>query len=162
MRTLIMTILLFATFMFSGCAPKVVDLATINPVLSPTPNQIIAVYNPDRDTIMFHEFSLKNAVLVEQTWGKVLPFRVEFMDMWVTGLGHDLRRLSNGNAETIKDALMYDAGLQGMKTLHVNQKDYIIHEAFAKEMVDVIKAYEEKMERYNKDRVFPFPLIPRL
>lgn len=158
MRTLIMTILLFATFMFSGCAPKVVDLATINPVLSPTPNQIIAVYNPDRDTIMFHEFSLKNAVLVEQTWGKVLPFRVEFMDMWVTGLGHDLRRLSNGNAETIKDALMYDAGLQGMKTLHVNQKDYIINYEFARDMVTAINRYEEKIKRYERDREFPYLL----
>lgn len=155
MRTLMMTILLFATFMFSGCAPKVVDLATINPVLSPMPNQIIAVYDPDRDTIMFHEFSLKNSVLVEQTWGKVLPFRVEFMDLWVTGLGHDIRRLTNGNAETIKEALLYDAALQGMQTLHVNQKDYIIDYEFARDMQSAIDRYEEKMKRYERDREFP-------
>ncbi|WP_232294002.1 hypothetical protein [Sulfurospirillum arsenophilum] len=158
MRTLMTTLLLFATFMFSGCAPKEVNLATINPVLSPAPNQIIAIYDPDRDTIMFHEFSLKNAVLVEQTWGKVLPFRVEFMDMWVTGLGHDLRRLTNGNAETIKDALMYDAGLQGMQTLHVNQKDYIINYEFARDMVTAIDRYEEKIKRYERDREFPYLL----
>lgn len=158
MRTLMTTILLFATFMFSGCAPKEVNLATINPVLSPAPNQIIAVFDPDRDTIMFHEFSLKNAVLVEQTWGKVLPFRVEFMDMWVTGLGHDLRRLTNGNAETIKDALMYDANTQGMQTLHVNQKDYIISYEFARDMVTAIDRYEEKIKRYERDREFPYIL----
>ena len=158
MRTLMTFILLFATLLLSGCAPKEVNLATINPVLSPAPNQIIAVYNPDQDTIMFHEFSLKNAVLVEQTWGKVLPFRVEFMDMWVTGLGHDLRHLSNGNAETIKDALMYDAGLQGMKTLHVNQKDYIINYEFARDMVTAINRYEEKIKRYERDREFPYLL----
>jgi hypothetical protein len=151
-------ILLFATFLLSGCAPKEVNLASINPVFKPMPDQTIAVYNPDQDTIMFHEFSLKNAVLVEQTWGKVLPFRVEFMDLWVTGLGHDLRRLTNGNAETIKDALMYNAGLQGMQTLHVNQRDYIINYEFARDMVTAIDRYEEKVKRYERDREFPFLL----
>ena len=158
MRTLMTFILLIATFFLSGCAPKVVDLATINPVLSPTPNQIIAVYEPDRDTIMFHEFSLKNSVLVEQTWGKVLPFRVEFMDLWVTGLGHDIRRLTNGNAEEIKDALMYNASLHGMQTLHVNQKDYIIDYTFARDMVTAIDHYEEKIKRYQREREFPYLL----
>jgi len=158
MRTLMTIILLFTTFILSGCAPKEVNLATINPVFKPMPNQIIAVYNPDKDAIMFHEFSLKNAVLVEQTWGKVLPFRVEFMDIWVTGLGHDLRRLTNGNAETIKDALMYDAGLQGMQTLHVNQRDYIINYEFARDMVTAIDRYDEKIKRYERDREFPYML----
>ncbi len=158
MRTLMTIILLFATFLLSGCAPKEVNLASINPVFKPMPDQTIAVYNPDQDTIMFHEFSLKNAVLVEQTWGKVLPFRVEFMDLWVTGLGHDLRRLTNGNAETIKDALMYNAGLQGMQTLHVNQRDYIINYEFARDMVTAIDRYEEKVKRYERDREFPFLL----
>lgn len=158
MRTLITTLLLLVLFTLSGCAPKEVNLATINPVLQPMPNQTIAIYNPDQDTIMFHEFSLKNAVLVEQTWGKVLPFRVEFMDLWVTGLGHDLRRLTNGHAETIKDALMYDASLQGMQTLHINQRDYIIHYEFARDMVTAIDHYEEKIKRYQRDREFPYLL----
>jgi len=158
MRTLITTILLFATFILSGCAPKEVNLASLNPVFKPTPNQTIAVYDPDLDTIMFHQFSLKDAVLVEQTWGKVLPFRVEFMDLWVTGLGHDLRRLTNGNAENIRDALMYNASLQGMQTLHVNQKDYIIDYEFARDMVSAIEHYEEKVKRYERDREFPYLL----
>ena len=158
MRTLLTTILLFATFLLSGCAPKEVNLATINPILKPMPDQIIAVYNTDQDTIIFHEFSLKNAILVEQTWGKVLPFRVEFMDLWVTGLGHDIRRLTNGNAENIKEALMYNASLQGMQTLHVNQKDYIIDYEFARDMVTAIDHYEEKIKRYERDREFPFLL----
>jgi len=158
MRTLITALLLFATFMLSGCAPKEVNLATLNPTLKPMPNQTIAVYNPDQDTIMFHEFSLKNAVLVEQTWGKVLPFRVEFMDLWMTGLGHDLRRLTNGNAENIKDALMYNAGVQGMQTLHVNQRDYIIDYEFARDMVTSINNYEEKIKRYERNRDFPYLL----
>lgn len=158
MRTLMTTLLLFVLFTLSGCAPKEVNLATINPVFKPMPNQTIAIYNPDQDTIMFHEFSLKNAVLVEQTWGKVLPFRVEFMDLWVTGLGHDLRRLTNGHAETIKDALMYDANLQGMQTLHTNQRDYIINYEFARDMVTAIDHYEEKIKRYQRDREFPYLL----
>ncbi|KFL35029.1 MULTISPECIES: hypothetical protein [unclassified Sulfurospirillum] len=155
MRTLITTLLLFATVMFSGCAPKEVNLATMNPALQPVPEQIVAVYDTDRDAILFYEFSLKNAVLVERTWGKVLPFRVEFMDLWVTGLGHDIRRLTNGNAETIKEALLYDAALQGMQTLHVNQKDYIIDYEFARDMQSAIDRYEEKMKRYERDREFP-------
>ncbi len=158
MRTLMTTLLLLATFLLSGCAPKEVNLASINPILQPKPDQIIAVYNPDQDTIIFREFSLKDAVLVERTWGKVLPFRVEFMDLWVTGLGHDLRRLTNGNAETIKDALMYNAGLQGMQTLHVNQRDYIIDYEFARDMVTAIDRYDEKVKRYERDREFPFLL----
>ena len=158
MRTLMTTLLLFATLILSGCAPKEVNLASINPVLTPSPNQIIAVYDSELDTIMFHEFSLKNAVLVEKTWGKVLPFRVEFMDLWVTGLGHDLRRLTNGHAETIKEALMYNANLQGMQTLHVNQKDYIIGYEFARDMVTAIEQYEDKIKRYQRDHDFPFLL----
>lgn len=158
MRHIFTLLLLSLTFILSGCAPKEVNLASLNPTLKPMPNQIVAVYNPDQDTIMFHEFSLKNAVLVEQTWGKVLPFRVEFMDLWITGLGHDLRRLTNGHAETIKEALMYDASLQGMQTLHVNQKDYIINYEFARDMVTAIERYEEKMKRYERNREFPYLL----
>lgn len=158
MRTLFSLLLIFLALMLSGCAPKEVNLATINPVFKPIPNQIIAVYNPDQDTIMFHEFSLKNAILVEQTWGKVLPFRVEFMDLWVTGLGHDLRRLTNGHAESINDALMYSATIEGMQTLHINQKDYIINYEFARDMVSAIDQYEEKIKRYERDREFPFLL----
>ncbi|MEZ7933527.1 MAG: hypothetical protein QMB67_01300 [Sulfurospirillum sp.] len=158
MRQTLSILLFFLILIFSGCAPKEVNLATINPVFKPMPNQIIAVYNQDQDTIIFHEFSLKNAVLVEQTWGKVLPFRVEFMDLWVTGLGHDLRRLTNGHAETIKDALMYDAALQGMQTLHINQRDYIINYEFARDMVTAIDHYEEKIKRYERDREFPYLL----
>lgn len=158
MRHIFTLLLLSLTFILSGCAPKEVNLASLNPTLKPMPNQIVAVYNPDQDTIMFHEFSLKNAVLVEQTWGKVLPFRVEFMDLWITGLGHDLRRLTNGHAETIKEALLYDAGLQGMQTLHVNQRDYIINYEFARDMVTAIERYEEKMKRYERNREFPYLL----
>ncbi|WP_263833202.1 hypothetical protein [Sulfurospirillum oryzae] len=150
--------LLTALLFLTGCAPKEVNLASINPVFKPMPNQIVAVYDTDRDLIEFHEFSLKNAVLVERTWGKVLPFRVEFMDLWVTGLGHDLRRFTNGHAETIKDALMYNASLQGMQTLHVNQKDYLINYEFAHDMVTAIERYEEKIKRYERDREFPYLL----
>lgn len=147
-------VLLFLT----GCAPKKVDLATLNPTFLPNQEQRIAVYDVGQDSILFYEFSFENGILVERTWGKMLPFRVEPMDLWITGLGHDLRRLTNGHAETIKDALMYHAKLQGMQTLHVNQKDYIIDDAFAHEMRDIINAYEERMKRYDKEREFPFLL----
>lgn len=162
MRVFFLVALLIISFFVSGCAPKAVDISTINPALTLQHATKVSVYDSDNDRILFYTFVLKDGTLMEESWGKLLPFRVEFMDMWVSGLGHDLRRLTNNNAETIKDALMYAAKKEGMKPLHVNQKDYIIHEAFAKDMVDVIKAYEEKMERYNKDREFPFPLIPRL
>lgn len=158
MRYFLWMIVPFMLVFLSGCAPKEVNVATLNPVLNPMPNQTIAIYDPDQDLILFHEFSLKNGVLVEQTWGKVLPFRVEFMDLWVTGLGHDIRRLTDGNAEEIKDALMYNASLQGMQTLHVNQKDYIIDYTFAREMVTAIDHYEERIKRYQRDRDFPFLL----
>ena len=95
---------------------------------------------------------------MQQTWGKILPFRVEFMDLWVTGLGHDIKRLTANHAEEIRPALMYNAKIQGLKTLHVNQKDYLIETDFAEQMVDVIEQYEEKMKRYERDRKFPFLL----
>lgn len=95
---------------------------------------------------------------MEKVWSKMLPFRVEFMDLWVTGLGHDLRRLTDGKAETIKDALMFGAQKEGMRSLHVNQNDYILDNQFAKDMVSAIKSYEDKMARYNNDRDFPFLL----
>lgn len=94
--------------------------------------------------------------MMEEIWAKTLPFRVEFMDLWVSGLGHDLRRLTGGKAETIKDALLFGAGQQGMKSLHVNENDYILDKVFATDMVSIIRAYEEKMDRYNKDKDFPF------
>ena len=153
--------LLLTSFFLLGCAPKIVDLSTINPKITLQSPLETSVYDSENDRIVFYNFSLKDGVLLEKSWAKTLPFRVEFMDLWVSGLGHDLRRLTDNHAETIKDALMYGAQKEGMKTLHVNQKDYIIDIQFARKMVDAIKAYEEKMERYNKEREFPFLLLPR-
>jgi len=41
------------------------------------------------------------------------------------------------------------------KTLHVNQKDYIIDYEFARDMQSAIDRYEEKMKHYERDREFP-------
>lgn len=158
MRTVLLSLL---SLFLLGCAPKIVDLSTINPNVTIQSPFEISVYESDNDRIVFYNFSLKDGVLLENSWAKTLPFRVEFMDLWVSGLGHDLRRLTNNHAKTIKDALMYGAQKEGMKPLHVNQKDYIIETQFAHAMVDAIRAYEEKMERYNKEREFPFLLLPR-
>lgn len=141
-----------------GCAPKIVDMATINPSIKPLPNQTLAVYDESMDAILFYEFSQKDGLLMQQTWGKILPFRVEFMDLWVTGLGHDIKRLTSNHAEEIRPALMYNAKKRGLESLHVNQKDYLIETDFAKQMVDVIEQYEEKMKRYERDKKFPFLL----
>ena len=154
--------LLLTLFMFLGCAPKEVNLMTINPLIKPLPHQTIATYEPERDLILFYEFSLENTVLVERTWGKMLPFRVEFMDLWITGLGHDIKRITNNHAETINAALMYAAQKEGMRSLHVSQNDYIIDRDFAEKMVSAIDAYEEKMRRYEKDRRFPLLPLPLL
>ena len=158
MRHLGLLLYLLLTLLLSGCAPKEVNLATINPILMPVPEQKVAVYDAERDLILFYEFSLKNSVLVEQTWGKVLPFRVEVMDLWVTGLGHDLRRISGGHAEEIKPTLLYFAAQKGMQPLHVNQKDYMIDYEVARDIVRAIDHYEEKIRRYERDREFPFLL----
>jgi len=159
MHTFLTTILLFLMFIFSGCAPKEVNLATINPTLNVLQQETISVYDSDKDMILIYSFFIKEARLVERDWGKMLPFRVEFMDLWVTGLGLDLRRLTHNHAETIKDALMYGAAEEGMRTLHVNQHDYILDNKFATDMIDVINAYEDKMKRYERDRNLPLLFI---
>lgn len=159
MHTFLTTILLFLMFIFSGCAPKEVNLATINPTLNVLQQETISVYDSDKDMILIYSFFIKEARLVERNWGKMLPFRVEFMDLWVTGLGLDLRRLTHNHAETIKDALMYGAAEEGMRTLHVNQHDYILDNKFATDMIDVINAYEDKMKRYERDRNLPLLFI---
>ncbi len=151
-------LMLLSLLFFMGCAPKIVDIATINPAIKPLPNQTLAVYDESMDAILFYEFSQKEGLLMQQTWGKILPFRVEFMDLWMTGLGHDIKRLTANHAEEIRPALMYNAQKMGLKTLHVNQKDYLIETDFAEQMVDVIEQYEEKMKRYERDRKFPFLL----
>lgn len=154
--------LFFLLVVFLGCAPKVVDTQKLNPAFSPIQMPRISTYDTHNDRIMFYEFSMQNGVLMERSWGKTLPFRVEFMNLWVSGLGHDLRRLSDNHAETIKDTLMYHAQKEGMQRLYIHQEEYIIENAFAKEMVDVIESYEEKMKRYENDRRFPPLLLPRL
>lgn len=150
------------SFILLGCAPKIVDVALLNPSISVSQTPHISTYDTINDRIMFYEFSLQNGILVEKSWGKTLPFRVEFINLWVSGLGHDLRRLSDNQAETIKDTLMYHAQRQGMQRLFLNTHEYILENSFAKEMVDVIEAYEEKMKRYESDKRFPTPLLPRL
>ncbi len=149
--------LLFVILLFlSGCA-KEANLSFIQPQMV-IEGQHFSVYDTQNDRITFYYFYTKEGKMMEETWAKTLPFRVEFMDLWVSGLGHDLRRLTGGKAETIKDALMFGAQEQGMKSLHVNENDYILDKQFATEMVSIIRAYEEKMDRYNKDKDFPFLL----
>ncbi|MBV5278130.1 MAG: hypothetical protein J0647_03675 [Campylobacteraceae bacterium] len=149
-------ILCATLLLFSGCV-KEANLSFIAPQII-VENNHFSVYDATNDRITFYYFYKKEGKMVVEEWSKILPFRVEFMDLWVTGLGHDLRRLTEGKAETIKDALMYGAQKQGMRSLHVNQNDYILDNQFANDMVSVIRAYEEKMERYNRDRDFPFLL----
>jgi len=145
-----------------GCAPKAVDMASLRQHIDSERQSSIAVYDTDNDRIVFYTFFKKDGILVEKSWAKMLPFRVEFMDLWVSGLGHDLRRLTQNEAETIKDALMYAAKKEGLKPLHVNQNDYIIEGVFAQEMVNAIEAYEEKMRRYERDKRFPLVPLPLL
>lgn len=140
--------------LLSGCA-KEANLGLIQPQIT-IEGQHFSVYDTQNDRIVFYYFYTKEGKMMEETWAKTLPFRVEFMDLWVSGLGHDLRRLTGGKAENIKDALLFGASQQGMRSLHVNENDYILDKQFANDMVRIIRAYEEKMDRYNNDRDFPF------
>ena len=158
MRYILLTILLVLAFGFSGCAPKMVDIKSINPTIQLQNHQTLSVYEPKNDTIVFYEFFLKEGVWMSHTWGKMLPFRIEFMDLWITGLGHDIKRLTDNNADNPRDALMYNARQKGLISLHVNEKDYLLDSDFANKMVDLINAYEEKMRRYEKEREFPLIL----
>ena len=140
--------------LLSGCAREA-NLSFIQPQMA-IEGQHFSVYDTQNDRIVFYYFYTKEGKMMEETWAKILPFRVEFMDLWVSGLGHDLHRLTEGKAESIKDALLFGAQQQGMKSLHVNENDYILDNKFANEMVSIIKAYEERIDRYNNDRDFPF------
>lgn len=144
--------------LLSGCAPKAVDTKSLNPSFHLQNHHIISVYETKNDTIVFYEFFLQNGVWMSHTWGKMLPFRIQFMDLWVTGLGHDLKRLTDNHADNPHDALMYNARQKGLISLHVNQEDYLLDVDFANKMVDAINAYEEKMKRYEKAREFPLIL----
>jgi hypothetical protein len=148
-------ILLGTLFFFAGCASKEVNPASFNTSVNLLQAGEISVYDTKKDAILFYTYTQENGKLIENSSGKLLPFRVLFMDLWVTGLGHDLRRLTDNHAETIKDALMYAAEQKGMQPLHINQKEFIIDTKFAHDMVDAINAYEEKMKRYDRDRRVP-------
>lgn len=157
LKHLLLTVLIL---FFTGCT-KEANLTILNPQI--TYNQSfedkkISVYDSKNDLVTFYHFYTKEGKLMEDVWSYLLPFRVEFMDMWMTGLGHDLRRLTANNAETIKDALLYAAKEQGMVSLHVGMDDYIIENKFAEEIVDAIKMYEERMKRYERRRDFPLLL----
>ena len=150
--------LVIIALFISACAPKMVDIKSINPTIQLQNHQTLSVYEPKNDTIVFYEFFLKEGVWMSHTWGKMLPFRIEFMDLWITGLGHDIKRLTDNNADNPRDALMYNARQKGLISLHVNEKDYLLDSDFANKMVDFINAYEEKMRRYEKEREFPLIL----
>lgn len=149
-------ITILITLLLTGCV-KEANLTRVNPQILPIENKHISTYDSKNDLITFYYFYTKEGKLVVEEWSKILPFRVEFMDLWITGLGHDLERLTHKNADTIEKALMYGAKQKGMVTLHVGTNDYILDNAFAQEIVDVINTYEEKMKRYDDDREFPFP-----
>lgn len=150
--------ILIALFFLSGCAQEA-NLSLIQPQIM-IENQHLSVYDTQNDRIVFYHFYLKDGKMMEEVWAKTLPFRVEFMDLWITGLGHDLRRLTHDQAENIKDALMFGAQEKGMRSLHVNEKDYLLDNQFASDMVSVIRAYEERMKPYEKDRMF-IPILLR-
>lgn len=156
MRFFKLTILLISIFLLNGCAPKQLDVASINPIFKLQDQQTISVYETKSETILFYHFFLENGVWMSRTWGKILPYHVNFTDLWITGMGHDLRRVTDNQAETLYDALIFGARQKGLISLHVNQEDYLLDVDFATKMVDIINAYEEKMRRYEKKREFPF------
>ena len=151
--------ILIALFFLSGCAQEA-NLSLIQPQII-IENQHLSVYDTQNDRIVFYHFYLKDGKMMEEVWAKTLPFRVEFMDLWITGLGHDLRRLTHDQAENIKDALMFGAHEKGMRSLHVNEKDYLLDNQFASDMVSVIRAYEERMKSYERDRMFIMTILLR-
>lgn len=59
--------------------------------------------------------------------------------------------LQGGKAESIQDALMFGASEKGMISLHVNKNDYLLDNQFASDMVHIIRVYESKIVRYERD-----------
>lgn len=146
-------LLLLVTLLLSGCATQA-NLSLLHPSIQAQnlDNTNFSVYDTKNDRITFYQYYLKEGTLMERSWATRIPFRVSFMDLWVTGLGHDIKRITNNQAETIKEALMLKAQEKGMVELHPGQKDYLLDNTFAQDMSESIKAYEEKMKRYEYNR----------
>jgi hypothetical protein len=156
MRRLLFLSLLPLMLFFSGCAPKELTLASFNPAINPIKEGKISTYNPKRDTIMVYTYTQKAGKIIETIdVGKVLPFRIEFMDLWVSGLGHDLRRITHNHAETLKESLMYGAEQKGMQILHVGDQDFVIDNDFAQQILEAVRRYEDNMKHYERDRRIP-------
>ena len=134
---------------FSGCANEV-NLSLIQPKIA-IENQHLSVYDTQNERIVFYYFFMQDGKMMEEVWAKTVPMQVEFMALWMSGLGHDLRRITGGKAESIQDALMFGASEKGMISLHVNKNDYLLDNQFASDMVHIIRVYESKIVRYERD-----------
>ncbi|MDD2383519.1 MAG: hypothetical protein PHN18_04970 [Sulfurospirillaceae bacterium] len=149
---------LVSLFLLVGCGVKEANLAIIAPQVLPLEGKEISVYDTINDRITFYNYVNKDGKLLEKSWSTILPFRITFMEMWASGLGHDLRRLSHNQAETVKDTLMYGAREKGMISLHKDKNDYILDNTFAHDLSDAIKAFEEQMRRYERNDDLPYIL----
>lgn len=156
MRRLFVLLFIPLIFLLSGCAPKELTRASFNPSIDPVKIGKISAYNPKKDTLMVYSYTMQEGKIIEHVEaGRVLPFRIEFMDLWVTGLGHDLRRITQNHAETLKESLMYGAEQKGMQTLHVSEQDLILDNDFAAQILDAVRNYDDKMKRYERERRIP-------
>ncbi len=149
---------LVCLLLFAGCSAKEANLAVIAPQVLPLEGKEISVYDTKNERITFYSYVTKEGKLLEKSYATILPFRITFMEMWASGLGHDLRRLTHNQAETVKEALMVGAREKGMIVLHKGKEDYILDNTFAHEMSDAIKTFEERMKRYNRDDDLPYVL----
>ncbi|MDD3323951.1 MAG: hypothetical protein PHN38_02350 [Sulfurospirillaceae bacterium] len=158
------TIILLCLFFITGCT-RVVSVQSINPKaigfeLPKTDEQKIqtvlvgksfVTYDTKDETITEHKYALKDGKLVVLEAVKIYPKDVEYMNKWVTGLGHELLRLSNQKADSIEGVLDDNAKKQGYIELHKGKKDFLIDKDFFEELKLIIDRYEETINRYNRN-----------
>ena len=155
MRHAILCVLTFVFFL--GCSAKV-DRSTL--ALSPQ-EKTYHTYNAQEAKISSYFFNTQNDELSVRSFITYIPFDTDdqlyspFSSVKTT-----LDRHTNYKAKTIQEAMVLHMKQRGDQRLFQDKEEYLIDNDFARDLIQDIKAYNDKMDRDNNNESEGVIIIP--
>lgn len=164
-------VLLFGLFILAGCSYKI-NPQNINSAILPSPSteaktflisKQYSTYNKKEAKITMYFFKEKEGLLHASDVISYIPYDYtgQLYDLF-SNVTFTLRRLTDGKAKTIEEALDAEV-IKHNYTLLFNDKDeFIIGNDFASQIQVAIRAFEEKIQRQEdrEDRLLREIIIP--
>jgi len=160
-------LLLFAIAFFIGCSVKM-DPTSINKEILPQKSDNVTEYLASKTYYTYDEkeskittyfFKEKNSTLIASYIFDYIPKDISGqLYSPISKVYFTIKRLTNGKANTIEEALVMEVKKNGFTKLFNDKEEYILGNDFANDLTHVIREFNDMVERQERRVV----ILPKL